>query len=792
MKEFLKKKKYLIITILLTIIIICSIFAIKNIYPFGGEIFTLYNIDDEVIPLFYKLWDILHNNANIFFSWNYELGSNIYSLMMNNGMLTPINLLIAFFKKSYIPYAISFIVILKIIVTSIITYYSLKKLFPKIKESYITIFSLLYTFSGTTLFLISRPEYLTSLAIFPLIILFYQKMINEKKVFPFVIIMLISTIMNYYTTYMILIFLIVLTFLYQIVKPSKKNLLRSLISILLSIGLSLPFIISPLRTVITSFSYNNQTASPYFGELALKFAFLLPLAIPILFNIKLLKKEENKKNKIFILSLFILFLLGLFVPKINKIWQMNYVSEFPFIYSFIISFFSILGTLYYLGNRKERENQKVYFFISLALIVFILFISFLVKKEYINSYYLYIIVTLKEILGIIVLFILSIIAMNVIDKNGPKTFIISLGLLVLSNIFIYSNFFIKNLHYNTPKSNQTFEMFNKLNIPKDNYNVVVNTPNINFNYSLITDIPSISVNTIFRKPDEIEFAKNIGLKGSTTLTMPFGSNAFFNLLMNNKYYISETEMPKSLYKLIDQKDNFYLYESIYNLGNIIPYSGTIENDSSNIIIDNTNLIYKNVFNEKKDILKKGQIKYLEPNKIYYIYTYNGYPRAIKETIYQNPKNYLHAFDSYDRYILEIIVDKKTPVDLSIYDDLKVAYIDINDLKKFTEKYTIENSVKIKGNTKIYNANILNDTNVLIPINYNKNYEIKVNNKKTGYKKNIYNMVSLKLKKGKNKIEIKYKEPFLKISIIISIISLLITIIFTLYNKKLSLDNQTNV
>ena len=85
MKKFGGKNKGILISILLTVIIISIIFLFQGIYPFGNKIFGLADFDHAYIPVYYKLWDILHGKGTFLFDWNLGSGLNCFgSLVMNS------------------------------------------------------------------------------------------------------------------------------------------------------------------------------------------------------------------------------------------------------------------------------------------------------------------------------------------------------------------------------------------------------------------------------------------------------------------------------------------------------------------------------------------------------------------------------------------------------------------------------------------------------------------------------------------------------------------------------------
>ena len=115
MKKFGGKNKGILISILLTVIIISIIFLFQGIYPFGNKIFGLADFDHAYIPVYYKLWDILHGKGTFLFDWNLGSGLNCFGSLVMNSLLLPSSLVIGLFPRDMIPSAMSFIVILKLI-----------------------------------------------------------------------------------------------------------------------------------------------------------------------------------------------------------------------------------------------------------------------------------------------------------------------------------------------------------------------------------------------------------------------------------------------------------------------------------------------------------------------------------------------------------------------------------------------------------------------------------------------------------------------------------------------------
>ena len=104
-----KFDKYLLLTIIFTIIGFGIIFAISNIYPFGSDIIGLVDFDSGYIPVYYKLWDVLHFKTTALFDWNLGGGLNAFGSLIGNGFISPLCWIIALFPRSSIPYTLSYV-----------------------------------------------------------------------------------------------------------------------------------------------------------------------------------------------------------------------------------------------------------------------------------------------------------------------------------------------------------------------------------------------------------------------------------------------------------------------------------------------------------------------------------------------------------------------------------------------------------------------------------------------------------------------------------------------------------
>lgn len=795
----IKKNKYLIFTILITILMICIVFISNGVYPFGSNIFSCGDFDHAYIPVYYKLWDVFHGVSSMFFDWNLGVGLNCFGSLIGNSLISPTSWIIGIFNREYIPYAMSFIIIIKLIEVSVITYIAIDKLFSKVDDFYKMIFTITYTFCGWTVFMLSSFLYMDVFALFPLFVLAYYRLLKDNKWLMYLIVLTICLMLNYYMSYMILFFIIsmgIVSLSVLDIKDKRKKAVEILLLTLLSLGISCIVVLPALNLALTSTRMAGASefdASAFsLGETLLKVIYILPMSVSFYFTFKQLKNKKDKKANLFIILLLILLLSGIIIPKINAMWHTGSYSGLPFRYSFIPSFVLICISLYYLENNKEKkikDNSIINFIMALIVSVLILVFAYIFRKEYLYDKFIYDIKRYSQFICIFLLFVFSIFNIKIIMKCKDDYRKIALLVFSITYLSIFSLYFIrvdKNDNYSVITQN----IESNLKLPKDNYNYLIDV-DLNINSPYILKVPSIENRIHFINKEMVDFSNNLGYEKVDTLIFGKGGNLFTNLLKQNKYIITKDEMNNKLYNKIDSYKDYYLYGSKYNLNYIIPYNGEIYNKNEMFMDKNTNGIYKAIFEKDKDIMHEiedSEVTLL-PNNIYYFETTLEDNEELINKIYKVSNKY-SIINNDELNIITVEVEKKVSfkVDTKNYE---VSYINIDEFIDFVEsvnKYKVD--IQTNGNKRVYSFNNVDGyKSVLIPINYDTGYKIIVNGKNVKYKSNIYNMISLDVDKGKNKIVIEYIPKTLKEGIIVTIGSLALLLIVYLSNKRLKYFNN---
>ena len=161
-----KYKDYFIVGGVSTAILLI-LFLFLGIYPFGNNTVLTGDLYTQVSALFYHLWDVFLGNGSLLVDYTSGGGESFFGIF-SYYLVSPINFIVLFFKRSDIYLAISLVVMIKMVLSAITCLYSLKYLFKKDNKMFIFL-ALLYAFSGYSLINYQITAWMDVVYMFPLI-----------------------------------------------------------------------------------------------------------------------------------------------------------------------------------------------------------------------------------------------------------------------------------------------------------------------------------------------------------------------------------------------------------------------------------------------------------------------------------------------------------------------------------------------------------------------------------------------------------------------------------------------
>ena len=817
MKRINKRDKiYLLILTIIFILVILYILKDGTLY---GSILD-WNNQHSIIPdyfrtLFYKTHKILPNLA-----LNLGSGQNIYNYSYY-GLLNPIILisyLLPFITmKTYIQISSILVVYFSIL----LFYYFLRN--NKYNEN--------ISFLGTIAFFASTPllfhshRHIMFINYFPFLILaligvdkYFEN--NNKKL------LCISTLLIILSSYYFSIPSIICIVVYGIYKYLQLNSkvtfkrfindgFKFLLPIICAVFISSILLVPTFMTLLSGRDESNVSINLLellIPKINIKYIYssyglgLTSFSLVGILNFFKTKRKENMFLSI-ILSLMILF------PIINYILNATMYIDSKVLIPFIPLFILVEVELF---NNIERLDIKHILISSLCLIFYV----FIFRSEYSFIFYID--------------YILSIILIVICNRYKLKkafSLIVTLSLIVLTfimshndNLVPYSRYYNdtnynqKKLSYLIPNDYNHTTLYNNNH---DNVNEIYNNLNIYSNY-----IYSSISNKLYNKFYFDTFENNMEYRNRSLLTA--NKNIMYLMFSNNKYFIGDN-IDIIGYNKTNQIGNTSLYKNenvlpfmyvSYNfmssndfnkysfpytneilLKNTIIDSNTFNNYETNIkqiklnefkikeISENININNNeiNVLKNKSKIiidlddLYKDKILFISfnlesQNRDLYI-DINGVTNKLTNKNWK----YYNGNTTFD-YVLSEKYRDNLIVTLNkgkyIVDDLKIYYIDYNDIKDIN-KYVTKVNVSDKSiGDKIYaNVNVNRDGYFVTTIPYDKGFNIMVDNEKIDYEIVNNAFVGFKISKGYHDIKISYRSPGKVIGIILSAIGLCIYIIF---------------
>ena len=195
----------------LTLLIYSIILAVKGIYPFGNATIDYYDMAQQIAPFYYHVFDSLHGTKGFFYDWYSALGTNMAMSTSGCSNISPFNLFFLLISRSSLLESLSVFNGIKLMCMSITMYFYLNRTHAKSPCFFKLVSSVGYAFCGFVLVLYITNQWVDIAVFFPLIMYFYDKLIEEGKMTGYVITLAITIIASYYLGFMILIFLFLYT-----------------------------------------------------------------------------------------------------------------------------------------------------------------------------------------------------------------------------------------------------------------------------------------------------------------------------------------------------------------------------------------------------------------------------------------------------------------------------------------------------------------------------------------------------------------------------------------------------
>lgn len=373
-----RKRLHYILPSLITMVLYSIILTVKGIFPFGDNTIDYYDMAQQIAAFYYHTYDWLHGTKSFFYDWYTALGVNMAMSTSGCSNISPFNLFFLFIKRDSLLKSLSVFNGLKLMCMSFTMYFYIHRTCKSTPLFFKAVASVGYAFCGFVLVLYITNQWVDIAVMFPLVMYFYDRMIETGRVKGYVITLAVTLIASYYLGFMILIFIFLYTGLKLVTGPLFKEDKRDMHLLSLGAGtllglMSSAFILIPqLTQMLSSARFKNgnegeadgafgryiEIISHVKGDYTTRWWTLLGVSFAAAVILTgLIRYRKDRKLLFTTLSLILMMVLELFFESINLIWHFGSYVQYPIRNGFIINFVFAYLMCLYAGKMYGEEDS---------------------------------------------------------------------------------------------------------------------------------------------------------------------------------------------------------------------------------------------------------------------------------------------------------------------------------------------------------------------------------------------------------------------------------------------------
>ena len=627
-KSLFQRVKLYAIPGLITCAVIVFIYVFKCIWPFGANRIDYFDNMQQVAPLYAHLWDWMHGKASLWFDWYTGFGTNVSMSISAFSMLSPFNLLLYFFPRTLILESISILTLVKMIFMAVAMYAYINKKYNSLSYNMKVVFSLMYTFCGyTVLYGSCFTPWMDIVALFPLLMLAYENMMQTGKKLFYIIMVAIIFIINYYLGAMSLVYIFLISGAYVLLMSKKEKIKEHAwnlgIGTVAGLGLSC-FVLVPVMMQLSGSQRGGSgqgIVSQYIGwiksaiisdgQMAAfqRWMMLYGMAFAAAVIIMGLKKFKEEKNNIrYMISLLLISLLPIVVEGINLMWHFGSYNGYTLRNGYIVAFTLITVAAYFAqrmfeevtADKKQLVKQLVIFVVAAA--VYAVIYNIIPSND----------IILAAFILFIAIFIAAFIFYNKkLKKDGIGFDFNTIIAIVAIEVFIGAYSLIGPPKFYEYMPYQYGDYFQLANEVKDSLDIeesvtdrIVNPDiSLNANYPLILRRSAMSSFTAALQSDTQNYSKKLGYSKYFLWLLDSGGTVFTNSLFHVTQAVNVNELDSQMYTAVRSDGDYTLYDANYKLPFAMSVNKNItRQDFSGNWEDLHNIFYKALTNDTQDIV----------------------------------------------------------------------------------------------------------------------------------------------------------------------------------------------
>ncbi len=349
--------------VLLPAVLLLIIYAAFGLYPFGQNTISWCDMDQQVVPLLCDFKDILLGKRGFFLSMSNAGGMNFIGVFFFF-LASPFSFLTVFVDKADMLLFMNILALLKLSLAGATAALFFRRVFPNLSILAGAALSAAYTFCGFSMLFYQNIIWLDMLWSFPLLLWSLLRLSEKKKPLFFLVMLSLTVVLNYYISYMVVVFLLLAVplWIFLCVPREEKGqisllfLVTCLFAALLTATVWLPSLLQYIRSARdgTGLLASLQSGS-LLGAYTTKaqVLFCTPLMFAVLPFLSFSFRTQEGNRRLWCSILFALTLIASLVEPINKMWHTGNYQSFPLRYGYMLAFLGLMLAASVLSEQPD-------------------------------------------------------------------------------------------------------------------------------------------------------------------------------------------------------------------------------------------------------------------------------------------------------------------------------------------------------------------------------------------------------------------------------------------------------
>lgn len=828
------RKKTALISFLICTGFLLVYFLFNDYYPFGARSIAWCDMEQQYIPLLLEIKEgsILSGGAGGMSFWG------VFFFFVSS----PLSLLVFLVRAENVVYLVNIITALKFGLCGLTFSTYLNYDNKDISSEVNVLLSLMYAYSGYNIMYYQNNMWLDIVYMFPLFMIGFRELIKNGRTMPYILCISAIVYLNYYISYMIILFTIIASFFLLMDECAKRDrrinsmkfITSSLAAALITAPVWLVSLIQVMNSGRSTFS-SDEERTGLFANCVDKYCLLASVSLVISAVFIMIRDRKFFSHGIcrFYKQMTLILIVTAFIDPINRMWHTGDYQAYPLRYGFIIIFIGLAAVGKYIAEvRSTRVSDRKTLCICTAFALIYVAAVIVIDTEKLDSYISELHVSGGDAV-IITAFSIIALTVSVFYIYSFKQRQISAKALsgIMSIMFVFETLFSLNIYMkNAPDVSSRYQFTAELSDKIDNDDFYRVKSQKRYFYPNMLEGMGFNTTAHYTSLTSKDFMYAMKRMGYSSYWMDVSSNGgtlVTDAFLMNKYVISVIGdyIGKGVYSSINPL-KVYINDDIFE-GAVIcdvppedfgDYTKSDRMEFSELMCSNIlksdNIINKidDFTSENVNCIRIGD-KYkinktssddcyiiyeveVRDDKVLYFDVFGNYSTNLTENYYNSCDIYVNGKlieESYPSKKMNGILtlgqfkNQTVEIKINIKQDFEVNNFGLYtfDTNEFQNALQSVNTAEIKKDGNEITITGQGEGYLYIPMAYNKGYDVYLNGRKCETQKCMDAFMAVKLDGGYFKLYAEFYPDGIILSVVISLMGIMLLITFQRNYKKMT-------